>query len=445
MTLCALLTGSLWLLYWSLERPVKLGVLVLATLPAWSLLSVFMPGSQRIFEASRDIILVATAFSLFVHMRRRSTLVPRPNPAAYVIALLLIAATLFNPNLPNLLVGLVGVRAWLLFPLVFVIGYAVWASGSFDSLIRTSVQVSVPVLIVGVVDAILIAGGGFGVMEQIAPQGAQFFNAAAGFDVGGGRLTRVNSVFTFPLAYFVYSLFILAACSYSVMSRAPSAIAAKNGYLVVALLAGVACLSSGTRLALVAVPLVIASLVSTRGAGSLFVVGGGAVGFGGFVAITGIAIRELPQYLYDLAVLEFEDVVIDGLTVAFETTTFGLGVGSNTNAARDLVDGNLFAAFGGRWQESILAKAWLELGVLGFGLLVTVLILLSLKLVRIGRVSPPHRPLVAFCLILMAISLKGSLLEQAPAGPLFWAVVGALFAFHRSTIAVRSGGAQHSV
>src|SRR5207245_1277787 len=122
------------------------------------------------------------------------------------------------------------------------------------------------------------------------------------------------------------------------------------------------------------------------------------------------------------------DILGHGFRVARSVTWLGLGPGTDTNAARAVAGSGLFDAIGGRWQESYLVKSWIELGVPGLLLVVWMLVALLRAVTRRAAGTGSGRTLIAASsgplVAALATSIKGAILDQAPANAYFWLFAG---------------------
>lgn len=419
-----------------LTRPATLGVALLAIAPWLSLAGVIWPSMMRPLQGGYDVAILVVGCSAVLTLARsrdvRLSHQSRPVPfslAFYFSVCLLVLVGMGNSHVPNLSVGLVGVRAWILYPLCIPIGILIVRSGNLTALYRRVVLVGFPAIALGLIDSIRATTGQPGVVATYFPGSTVAREDFGGFVVGAGRIDRITSVFPFPLAYFAFTLFFMtAATGLYLVSRTPLRLA-------ILLAAALACASSGTRLSLLVIPIFMymglrADKGSTRIGAMIIIPLVGAT----YLSTSGISITHLAPYLLDLAVMEWGDVVVSGMSQAVSVTTWGFGPGTDTAAARDLVEGNLFQQIGGRWQESLLAKSWIELGVVGFTLVCVIWASIAGAAVRALKAAPRLvSPLAALVLTVLVVSLKGSVTDQASTAVYFWFAVGGIIAFSRIT------------
>jgi hypothetical protein len=345
----------------------------------------------------------------------------------------LVILQLFNPSLPSLLVGLVGLRGWLFFIPLMIVGARLAAD--FDSAVRAlriALIAGIPVLIIGLVEALALAEGKAGVLYRLYGDSAQAAFATGDSPVQGarvslGNLHRVPSLFAYPAAYYCFCLAMLVP-GYFLWRRGLTAGTRRLG-LVGFVLAVVCGLASGTRQAFITVPLALAVILYLDGIHLSFRAMAASAG-GWFAAVTllHVPVRALPGYLLNLSSAEGGDVLGHGFHLARSVTWLGLGPGTDTNAARAVAGSGLFDAIGGRWQESYLVKSWIELGVPGLLLVVWMLVALLRAVTKGVAGTGSGRTLIAassgLLFAALATSTKGAILDQAPANAYFWLFAG---------------------
>jgi hypothetical protein len=193
-------------------------------------------------------------------------------------------------------------------------------------------------------------------------------------------------------------------------------------------LAVVCGLTSGIREAFITVPLAVVVILYLDGVRLSFrALAASAGGWLAAVTLLHVPIRALPGYLLNLSRIEGADVLGYGFHIARSVTWLGLGPGTDTNAARNVAGSGLFDAIGG-WQESYLVKSWIELGVPGLLLVVWMLVALLRAVTEGVADTGSGRTLIAassgLLVAALATSIKGAILDQAPANAYFWLFAG---------------------
>lgn len=410
----------------------RVAVLLLACLPFTGVLSLLLYPDTLLGDAARDVFVVAPLY-LGLLASRESARLPRSVvlPTALLSGFVLLQ--LSNPSLPSTLVGLVGVRGWLFFIPLIVVGARLGSDlASALRAMRVALLAGLPVLAIGVIEAVALAEGKGGTVYR-------FYGAAApsafstgdttlqGAPVSLGKLHRVPSLFSYPSAYYAFCLAMLVP-AYLLWRHGERVGTRRLGLFgfVLAVIGGLTC---GIREAFITVPLALVVTLYLDGVRmSIRSLLAGVTGFCVAVTLLRVPVFSLPQYLFDLSRQEGQDVVVGGFRLAHSVTWLGLGPGTDTNAVRNVAGPGVFDAIGGRWQESYFVKTWIELGLPGLLLVIWMFgALVQAVGSRAGSLGPA-RPLVAACAGLLfaalATSTKGAILDQAPASAYFWLFAG---------------------
>jgi hypothetical protein len=416
----------------AIARWRTIGVLLLAYLPFTGILSLLLYPDTFLGDAARDGLIIIPLYAGIVASKERARL---PQSVVLPVALLssLAILQLVNPSLPSTSVGLVGLRGWLFFiPLVWVGARLAKDADSAVRALRIALFAGFPVLVIGLLEALALAEGKGAVLYRLYGDSAKGAfttgdNPAQGASVSLGSLHRVPSLFSYSAAYYCFCLAMLVP-GYFLWRRGFSQGTRRLG-LAGFLLAIVCALTSGTRAAFITVPLGVGTILYLDGVRlSLRAAAASAVGWLAAVWLLHVPIRTLPHYLLNLSTAESGDVLTHGFRVARSVTWLGLGPGTDTNAARAVGGPGLFDAIGGRWQESYLVKSWIELGVIGLVLVVWMLVALFRAVTRETATTIAARTLVAasagFLIAALATSIKGAILDQAPANAYFWLFAG---------------------
>ena len=409
----------------------RLFFFLLAYLPYSGVISLLAYPQTLLGEVVRDLGLL---LPLYVALLPRASTAPRlPPSVVFAVGALagLVLTQALNPSVSSAAVAAVGARGWLIaVPLLWVGARLAARPEDVRRWMRISSVAAVPVLLIGIVEAVMLAFGGASIVAAAYGDAAAVAfgerGVSASFAIGGGELRRVPSLFAFPLAY--YALCIASLVPTYVLWRTSSGGWRRFGAVafVVAVVAG---LSSGTRLAFILVPaaVIVIFLFDRR-----LTLRSLALSAGSWLAVLftlGINPRALPEYFRELSSAEGGDVLVGGFRLARSVTTLGLGTGMDTNASRQ-VDANVFAPIGHDWQESYLVKTWLELGVLGIVVVAGLFLVLVLWLLRLavlpggGDAQPLRAGVLAFVTVTLLLSVKGSPLDQAPTNYFFWLYAG---------------------
>jgi hypothetical protein len=391
----------------------------------------------------KDLVFVLPAYAGFLAGRaQRRRVEPGALPGVLLVLFaLLVAVQVFNPALPNRLVGLIGAKVWLLYvPCCLLAYHLVETRADLARLLATmSIAAVIPAL-VGVVEALLIYAGHpdvvyrwYGGAADVATQGFAQFDFT-----GGGSLRRIPSTFSFVAQYFGF-LVCMIAVSYAwwrgVLVRGRLA----NAGAAVWLLLLAASFLSGSRAAFVFVPFLVALTVVLEARDLRLPVGVGrlvlpsALLVGLTVAVLGIGAGTLVRHTVTVGIEDFQGVFVDGFRQVLGTTVAGLGTGIDTLGARYAFERpEQFTAVTGTWYESWYVKAYTELGLAGLVLIVAILGRLVLAgLRRHGALRDPGLRAVSASLLALLVwtlvyGLKGQFVDLDPSNVYFWLLVGVL-------------------
>lgn len=331
---------------------------------------------------------------------------------------------------PTLLVGIIGLRGWLIaLPMILVAASVGRDFRLSRRLLRIASIAAIPGLVAGLLIAGLLAVGKASLVYRFYGSAAETATAGFGsFDIGGGKLSRVSGLYPFVAAYFA---FCLASCvvGYGLWRSATTASGDSKLGRVVFVGSVAAASVSGSRSALLIIPLflLLTGAFDHRLRPRLII--GGAAGLSVVPLLAGIDVRSLPTYVLGVSKDEAPDVVVSGMRLAHRLTFSGLGTGTDTNASRNVLP-SIFDQIGGRWQESFYVKAWLEIGVLGMAVVILLMIVTAATLMRrcqqMGDV--PERGLVAavtaLSILIPLYCVKGAFLDQQPMNYYYWFLIG---------------------
>lgn len=350
---------------------------------------------------------------------------------------------MFNPNLPSQVIGLVGLRVWILYIPFLLVGFVLGRQGRAASVIGYLAAVAAVPLAVGIAQAVLMR---MGLSElatfwygEAAPAITQRF---ATFEVGGGVITRVASTLPHTAQYFALTMAATAVGLALVSGGARKGPSVRSRiFLGLAVVAG---LLSGARGALFSVPLLVFLFLVVPSPAAARIqavgIGGRRPGRFGVVVLATLALAaasavlrvdtvEVGSYLGEVASAEFTDLVIDGTTEALDSTLVGLGTGSNTNATRYLSPGRTLVV--DRWLESWYVKALVELSIVGVAVqlaLVASVLFALLRVARRSNLGAGLRGLPAAAIALVSwtalYAAKGGFMDTEPMNMLFWFVPG---------------------
>lgn len=449
---------TLVLLYGSIMKHWKWGIYGLVVyMPFSGLPGILLYSSIGSGWASllKDFLFVIPAYLGYVWWQRNNKGQARlqfPGDTVTVALMLVLAGLvfvhLFNPQLVNPLVGLIGLKVWLFYLPLFVLGYHL--IGSRAQLVRLA-QVMlalgmIPVLY-GIAQAGLIYRGytglAYALHGPLAEGATQLF---ARFDAAGGAgLVRVPGPFTFPLQYSMLML-VLLTLAYTLWSGGDPKKRHSLWHAGAMATVAVALITSGVRAIYVLLPgyflfallldgrwhriwkplLVLVVLIPASAGTLIWLMGTTVTDFVNFAA--GI----VSFYLKPGS----ESSLINQFDYALRLTWLGMGTGMNTGQARYALGSNAASSYVNfafnAGVESFPGKAILEIGVPGLGVAVALLgwLLLSgyrrLRELRDPSLRAFGIGLLSFLTIVVAYLYKGTVLDYDPLNVCFWLFAGIL-------------------
>jgi hypothetical protein len=417
----------------------------LAYVPYSGVLSALLYPRTYLADAVRDVLVIAPLYVPLFLEPRSSVNRKLPRRVVWLLSAMAGLAVLqaFNPSLPNVMVAIIGLRSWLFFVPLMVVGMRVVRDEQdVFTICRVATVSAFPALLVGLYDAFQLRAGHGGLLVTLFPQSSGLAADFGRVELGATHIHRVSGLFGYPIAYFCFCIAILVPAF--ALWRGGRSRRERGFGVAVMVTAVVAAMTSGTRLALVLVPsmlLVAGSLVGAVSRRQIFAVTAG--GLASALWLLHVPVTGLPGYLLDLGAQERDDVLIDGLALARRLTLLGLGTGSDNNAARHFGGNDFFDRIGGRWQESFVVKSWLELGVVGLVLVLALMVVLCASLFHAARAVKglPAAPFVAMTAAYVTaaalLSVKGAVIDQAPSTIYVWFFIGVAYALGSALPAVR--------
>lgn len=382
----------------------------------------------------KDVIFVLPAYAGYAaecwRERRYPTLSRR---AAQLLGLvvLIVLIQVFNPNLANPLVGLIGLKVWLFYVPMLALGRDLARDRRvLGRFLAVACVASVVPALVGIAEAVLVYGGHAGVVYRV--YGSAASDVTQGFaNIEGVR--RIPSTFTFVNQYYMFAA-AMVALTYAWWRL--GTVRSRWRFVVFAVVL-VAAFATGERGAFVFIPvlLVLTLVLEGRRVDRRLVVSLGAVVAVGFalVVVARLSPTGLISNIGAAAAQETRYLLVDGTKRAFDSTIFGLGSGIDTSASRYAYSSAVqFSAVGGRWYEGWYIKAYLELGIIGFLLFFGFVLALLVSAFRIHReLSDPRlrslsAALLGLLIWVLAYSVKAQYVDLDPLDIYFWLFFGLL-------------------
>ena len=398
---------------------------------------------------AKDLLWVIPAYIGFfgTYIARRQQISFSGAPIiAMVLFGMIVGIQALNPSVPEPLVAMIGIKVWLLYmPLLFLGYHLIRNEKDLRFLLGLMCTLAIVPAGIGIVEQLLIVAGNqdtvYSLYGDAASRATQNF---AEVDIGGATLRRVPSTFSFVAQYYAFTACMVAvAYGWWRGTRVRRHRAFRGAVWAMMMLAA---FLSGARGAFAFIPILVVLILlldhRPRRLRAPVQMGtkrwaiGGAVAVGlGAVTVFGTSAGSLISGLFELAGTQFNKLFIGGIRYAFDTTFLGLGTGIDTNASRYAGEdpaAGLVAVTGAYWQESWWVKTVLELGVVGFILMVFLYGGLVARAVQ-GHLHV-HDPslratsagITALLIWTLLYGFKGQYIDLDPLNVYFWLFAGML-------------------
>jgi len=397
----------------------------------------FFPSSQDLVYFAKDVVLLG-AYVGFVRDRTRQQFKP---PPLTLVKILLAASVLigliqiFNPNLPNLLVGIFGFKAYFFYlPLLWLLPAAFRSDTELWEFLSRYVLIAIPVGLLAV--------------AQFFSPSTSFLNTYArtegvvGIPIapitfGSSEYVRVTATFSFITGYTAY-LLATAMLLLGVIGALRWKLRGNIFFFVALGMDLLGILMTGSRgpvVLLIAVyPLYWwLAVIRERGGGAAFgrlVLA--MVLVSGFLVVAGEdalnAFYGRAQGVSDVPG-RLASPLLSPFTVLPDVGLFGLGIGATHQTAATLAP----SVFPYSWLHGLLVEVesgriMIELGPLGFGFVYLLrfgLCFVALRQVLVMR-TRFHRALATASLLYFLTSIPGGVVFDVTADLYFWFFVGLL-------------------
>ena len=393
-----------------------------------------LPGSQDLVYFAKDVFFLGAYVGFF---RSRERLRLRYPQAQFLYAGLVLAVAvglfeIFNPRLPNFLVGLLGFKSYFLYvPLLFVVP-AVFADDlALARFLKRYVLLSLPVGLLTVAQFFSPQGSILNTYARPTEAGSISTFGTSHFVRATGTFSYISGYTTYLLASTVLILMILTATRWRF--RRNLAIYAALGMTFLGML------MSGSRGPIFLLALLFPlywwlAVVREKQSGRTFVrllLGLGLLVAGlssaGEEAVTAfgqrasgsqdVASRLISPFLSPVHVLPSAGVV-------------GYGIGSTHQAATAVTQGIVpYSWIEGVAPESESGRVMLELGPVGFLLIYSVRLSLALftfrQIFRLRTVF--HRAVAISALLFFLVEIPGGTIFEVTAGVYYWFLAGLVF------------------
>jgi hypothetical protein len=398
-------------------------------------------GERAVAILVKDFVFIIPAYIGFLWYfvkRRRKFWFPGAPLVLFGLLALIVVIQGFNPDLPNHLVGLIGIKIWLFYvPLFFLGYYFVQSRRQLFSLLGLMAALAIIPAVIGIVEAIMYWAGDASTVYNV--YGGAAAAATQNFTVftvpGGCTIRRVPSTFSFFYQYYVFLASMLAVTYAWWRGGRPAGRQLKIGGALFVLLL-VAVFVSGLRGAFVFIPflLVVMFALSWHSPNRIPVlaVGGGLCAFGATALLMGTAVCGVTSHLGETFSGEIRPVVTTSISQAVHRTWLGLGAGSDSTGARYAFPDLQLHTQVGPVQEAWYVKTYLELGVFGLVIVLALLLMILVRGVQVHRrLRDPRLKMVsaAFIALIVWVLLyngKAQYMDFDPINVYFWLFAGIL-------------------
>ena len=404
------------------------------------------PGAQDLVYLAKDVVLLGVFLGF---LRQRAQLRYRPPSLPTLYAALTLGAALgllqiFNPKLPNLLVGIFGFKAYFLYvPLIFVLPAAFASDRELIVFLRRYILLSIPVGILGV---------------------AQFFSPSSSALNTYARADEATSAMANGSGYvstFGSSQYVRVTATFSYISGYSSYLVAIT-ILILAYLAATRWRLRRSLAAHVALGMAMLGMLMTGSRGPVFMLallfpvywwltvmrgGDGGATFGRLLlgaALLTILVTSLGSDALAAFIGRASESADVGSRLTYPFTApfailpdaglIGYGIGATHQTATAFTQGYMpYYWLHGLGTEAESGRIMLELGPAGFLLVYFVRIYMigfALRQVFLLRTSF-HRSLATACLLFFLAQLVGSVVFDVTSDLYYWFFGGLLLATMR--------------
>jgi len=416
---------------------------LLVYLPFAGLPTILLYPAPSITLLIKDLLFVIPAYLSFIIGYTRNR---RHKPIFFVGAPIMLFSALaaiifihlFNPNLVNPLVGLIGLKVWLFYIPLYFLGYhLVDSKNQLFQMAKVILFTGTIPVTVGILQAIFIYTGYSNVVSDFyKPAEETTTQMLGGFVVGTGeQLVRIPSTFTFVTQYWTF-LLCLFPISYAMWMKA-KLMGQRNNiwYLLILGLIGMAGISSGARASLVMIPCYLLLLA---------IIGGGwkqalkpliLLILAVVILVRLLGTTTVDLFNFTLAIVGLYSSEEGGIYIehsrVLDITWIGLGTGMSTGPARyalGLADETVDLV----GLEGFYVKTIAEIGIPGLMIVValfTQLLLNSYKAfacLQDRALRAFGAGILVFLFIQIIYSTKGAVLDFDPINVYFWLFAGIL-------------------
>ena len=401
-----------------------------------------LPGLQAQIYFIKDALILVAIVGFFALVYRRSI----HEPLIKKISILLFASMVFftiqigNPNSPTPLVGLLGLKAYMLYtPLVLMVPYLFLSRDDLDRKLKIFMLMMIPIALLGLVQFSLPPSHWLNTYVQ-QDANEQMFISQFGVD----NRARAAGTFSYIGGY---GTFVVAAFNLSFAYVLVAKTGVRKNWIPYLLLASstMAIFTTGSRWVLLGTlgtaPLILFLLMRAGQISSMF-----------FIRLAGSAL------LLTLVVSIFAEKAFEAmnhratnadsaagrmlsplleLLKSFDTSPFfGTGIRTNSNGSwvlAGITDPYNAPYLHGHLFEVETARVMQEVGLIGFTLVYGIRIILliwAIKMVSLLR-TPLYKSLASVIAAFFLLHLGLFVIHNPTAGLFYWFAAGLLFAMYR--------------
>jgi len=420
---------------WSVKRwrlAVQIGIVLLVfegAIRKW-----LLPGSQDLVYFAKDVFFLGSYLG-FLQARERLRLRYPQAPVLYAGLALGAAVGLFevfNPRLPNFLVGLLGFKAYFLYvPLLFVVPAVFPDDLALARFLKRYVLLAFPVGLLSIAQFFSPPGSVLNTYAQATDLSSISTFGSSKFVRTTGTFSYISGYTSFLLAMTILLLMILTATRWRFKRNL--AVYAALGTTMLGML------MSGSRGPIFLLALVFPlywwlAVVREKQSGKTFVrllLGLGLLAAGlssaGEEAVTAFSQRASASEDVSSRFTSPFTSPVDMLPYA---GPLGYGIGSTHQAATAVTKGIVpYSWLGNAAPESESGRVMLELGPVGFLLVYAVRLALALFTFRqaLRLRTSFHRAVAISALLFFLIQIPGGVVFEVTAGVYYWFLAGLVF------------------
>ncbi len=415
----------------------------------------FLPGAQDLIYFAKDVFLLGAYVGFFQSPARRRY-PPPPAPLLYgllVAGMFVGVLQIFNPNLPNLLVGILGFKAYFFYvPLIFILPAMYHTDQEVAVALRRYLLLAIPVGVLAVAQFFSPPGSA---LNTYARSGSDALNIVT---FGSSAYVRVTATFSFITGYTSY---LLGTVIFLLIWMANGRWRLRGnilmyGALGITLLGMLMSGSRGPVLLLLALFPFYWWLGILREAGGGGTFGRLLLGLSLLIAVLAWVGEDAIGAFYGRALGGAADVSSRMMTpfqapfhVIGDAGPFGFGIGATHQTAAAVTPGlPPFIWLRGLLIEVESGRVMLEMGAIGFA--IVYLIRIYLTFFAFGQIfrlrTRFHRSLAVGAFLYILGSLPGGIVFEVTAGLYYWTFVGLVFlAMRLDQEAVRAAAARAAV